>query len=140
MNLEDNQTASLTKTIDRIYEDKKMENQNISHTFLHTSNDKGLTSSDVKPIDKNNEEITTKTDGACSNYNCTSTSNESTGEQRSVTPILVKQNAITGKCPSTARGILLELGDGISVLFPPWIIFSSSLLESGCECLDRQMK
>lgn len=103
MNLEDNQTASLTKTIDRIYEDKKMENQNISHTFLHTSNDKGLTSSDVKPIDQNNEEIITKTDGVCGNYNCTLTSNESTGEQRSVTPILVKQNAITGKCPMNLR-------------------------------------
>ena len=38
------------------------------------------------------------------------------------------------------HGTLLELEGGTSVLFHPWIIFSSSLLESGYECLDIQMK
>jgi len=103
LNLEENQEASLTKTIDHIHEDKKMENKNTSYTFLHNSNDKGSTSSDVKPIDPKNEEITTKTDGTCNIYNCTITSNESTGEQRSATPILVKQNAISGKCLMNLR-------------------------------------
>jgi len=33
----------------------------------------------------------------------------------------------------------LELGGGISILFLPWIIFSSSLLESGCVYLGKLM-
>ncbi len=41
---------------------------------------------------------------------------------------------------SIVHGTPLELEGGISVLFHPWLVFSSSPLESGREYLDRQMK
>ena len=78
----ENQTA-LLKTIDVKSEDNKLLNEK-------RPNDTALTSGGLESIDQTNEE-TLKS------------------EQRSTTPILVKQQAITGKCP-------MKLGNDSSFL------------------------